>query len=128
MTGEDQIIGIAVLGGWLADAPGCEVLHVLCASPGRRFVEMASIRVYRRGEPKAPAPSWQYEEDGDWLNVSPSVNWLDGQGGSVFHNGGQWRVRFVRRQFDVARDHADEVNRDLREGLKIEWGLIQRIG
>lgn len=119
----DEIVGIAVLAEM---APGVERLFVTCHSAANRYLHQASLRVHARGtpEPREGHPFWVYTVRGDMLDVTPSLNILEGDdpnAKSKFHNAGNWSVKFVRRSAEDAYTASDAMNEELREKLWESW-------
>lgn len=83
-------------------------------APGFLPVRISRIPVKRRG---SPGEAWEYDEEpGGILHVTPSVRlsttrpdpndkekWLEVE---LFHNGGEWRIPFVR--WSAFPDKTDE--------------------
>ncbi len=87
----DQVIGISVLDRM--EKP--ERLYIRCQCADGHVL-VTSIPIRRKGEPKTLANEWEYEEDGDTLRITPSLNIL-----GTFHNAFNWSTKFVL--FDEAK-------------------------
>lgn len=89
----DKIIGTAVLQG--------DYLHFVYARISDGHCDFTHIPVVPKGrEHPQDQPYWDYEENGDTLHVTPSVRMFTtdkkGNEHEIFHNEGQWDVKFIR--------------------------------
>lgn len=101
----DRIDGIAILE---ERTPGPSYLYVVCVrESGDRPPWRCHVEVRPEGTPEIPGQTtWRYKIDGEFLDCAPSVKIsdpekYDDQGHvvawkEIFHNTGNWRVRFER--------------------------------
>lgn len=102
----DEIQGVAVLNDLVPE----QILFVVCVPDrskhpvgGEPFISRLPVRP--ASAPRGREIEWHYEVDGGELRVRPSVSVKttrpipgkpDNEVVEIFHNGGDWRVRFVR--------------------------------
>jgi hypothetical protein len=93
----DRVVGTAVMD--CSKLP--RELHVICLRAEAKTTMREVIQVYKKGEPKPCDPCWAYEIQGEWLSITPSL-WIkvqadlpDQKRTTIFHNDGQWRVRWI---------------------------------
>jgi hypothetical protein len=104
----DEVKGLAVLDD-RGNPPILFATGVPAANSGRNKFELVRIPMRPRGTPRTKAKEWEYDIQGDEIHVTPSVRISvnipqPGQEDKfpevfreieLFHNGGDWRVRFV---------------------------------
>jgi hypothetical protein len=116
----DEVVGVALLDDLHTPAE----LGIICApfkTGGPKFPTWIPVKLRGDPDPTGTPSPWEIAIRGEFLDVRPSVKVSVGLGKDgmreIFHNGGNWTVRFARKSPALSPDSYEQL-RQINPGIE----------